>query len=115
MKPIFLLAAILIASSAFAQEADHAPAAEQCQADQRLWLATLEMPDNSGAQNTSLSTLHSWAVEMRSCIDVDPANNVKYLNTLSETTFVQVMRLSNFLRRHNLTRQFAAEDAAGKR
>jgi hypothetical protein len=45
----------------------------------------------------------------------DPNNFWKYYNTRGEISSERVIRLVDFLDRHNLTDQFKAEDAAGKR
>jgi hypothetical protein len=51
----------------------HAPAVEQCRADQRLWLSKLEEPDAVSIANVSFLELGGWASEMLDCSDADPA------------------------------------------
>jgi hypothetical protein len=90
----------------------HAPTVAQCQADQRLWLSDLEEPHNS---LPVYAVLGQWNVEMSVCETVDPDNFWKYYNTRGEISSERVIRLVDFLDRHNLTDQFKAEGAAGKR
>jgi hypothetical protein len=52
---------------------------------------------------------------MSVCETVDPDNFWKYYNTRGEISSERVIRLVDFLDRHNLTDQFKAEGAAGKR
>jgi phage-related protein len=59
--------------------------------------------------------LAKWGHEMRQCQRVDPEHQSKYYNTSSEVDATQMGRLLDFLERHNLYRQFLAEDEAGKR
>ena len=115
-KMFVLMLAVLFPFSGtkwMAQDVEHAPTVAQCQADQRLWLAQLER--DGGTDAVSFRTLRLWGNEMTECADVDPPNSFRYLNTLSETAFVQILRLQDFLVRHNITDQFYAEDEAGKR
>ncbi len=49
------------------------------------------------------------------CLAVDPANHWKYYNTMSESDAEVASRLIKFVNRHDLWKQFIAEDAAGVR
>jgi hypothetical protein len=113
MKTLLLAVAILIAVPALGQEVKHAPTAAQCQADQRLWLSTLE--SNHGFEDVRMPTLVAWEHEMSQCQAVDPPNNIKYYNTWGEGKAEESLRERDFITRHGFYDQFIAEDAAGKR
>ena len=112
MKYFWLLVlAIIPFNSLASQEVQHAPTVEQCRADQRLWLTE--------AQETYVPApfmeLHNRNKEMIQCETVDPYESNHYYNTLGETNAEKVIRLHDFIDRHNLGSQFVAEDAQGKR
>jgi hypothetical protein len=99
-----------------AQEVKHAPTVEQCRADQRLWLSKMAEPNGKGTADVSYKEVKGWVGEMVYCSKkVDPAFGFEYLNAQSEAEATSALRLENFLFRHNLLRQFLAEDAQGKR
>ena len=64
---------------------------------------------------SALIELNVWALEMSDCYDVDPQFAWQYYNTLGETSIYEVIRLRDFLNRHNLDGQFLADDAQGQR
>jgi hypothetical protein len=103
---------LLLVRSLLAQEVKHAPTVEQCQADQRLWLAKLE---GSAGASPDFVTLEHRSQEMDDCISVDPANHAKYYNVESEILAAQAQRLLSFISRHELYDKFIEEDKAGKR
>jgi hypothetical protein len=116
MKIAILLAAILLPGFAnLAQE--HAPTAEQCDADLRLW----------ASQASTLDKLPYKEVEAR---EQEMFNCGGSVNSQTQQGFIKAKsydsasnlyrgemgeRLSDFLVRHNLIEQFLAEDAQGKR
>jgi len=53
--------------------------------------------------------------EMDACEKVDPPNRLRYYNTPCEMDSEQGERLSHFIIRHGLNKQFMEEDAAGQR
>jgi len=110
---LILCIGLLFTRKAHVQEVKHAPTVEQCQADQRLWLAKLE--GTSEAMPEDYRTLQGWFMEMRECKNVDPDNGRSYMNVCSEIDAELVMRLEKFLDRHGLYIQFIEEDKAGKR
>lgn len=92
------------------QTLEHAPTVEQCQADQKIWLTEMTQSNDQ-----SFSTLGQRFTEMRQCIELDPAHNTRYYNTGSQALYLQALRETDFLTRHNLYDQFIEEDAEGKR
>ena len=109
----FLILAVLMTASVTGQ-VEHAPTVAQCQADQRLWLATIEESKDS-ERNPAFLVLTKWDREMTDCEKVDPDNRVKYYCTGAEIAALREVRLLNFLARHDLFPKFIEEDAAGKR
>ena len=115
LKQVVIVAAVLMWANVASPKIEHAPTVEQCQADQRLWLATLE--NASARVAVKVETLMAWDREMLQCYAVDPSalNSVKYLNTSEEAGELVQTRFINFLARHHLYEQFESEDAAGLR
>jgi hypothetical protein len=114
MKRLLVLASLILTASLIGQ-VEHAPTVAQCQADQRLWLARLESAEGKDITLPSMSVLRVWRKEMKDCESVDAENYWKYFNTKSELWVEEVIRLQDFVDRHGLSREFEAEDAAGKR
>jgi hypothetical protein len=110
MKHCLFLGCLILTASV-AGQVTHAPTADECQADQRLWLSQIE-GDNS---KLSFDVLRQMAGEMDKCYEVDPPNQRKYYGTMSEASAAMAARLSKFIQRHQLWKQFEEEDAAGKR
>jgi hypothetical protein len=109
-------------------QVQHAPTLAQCRADEHLW--TVELTEYYRAETDTLTNgtinhsslagisfkeLNERAVEMGSCIAVDPANTERYSNVGMGLTAITGDRFGHFLLRHNLMNQFLDEDAAGKR
>lgn len=108
----------LVATLAYArprQAVEHAPTVAQCQADQRLWMSKLEVPNGGGLLDIPYDTLMAWVHEMGDCEEVDPDWGDKYRNVAHETIARMAARFRDFVWRHNLYDQFIQEDAAGKR
>lgn len=121
-RSIILAAMVLLFSvSSSTQDVEHAPTAQQCQADQALWMSKLEESSSpsSGwahsANDVASRTLVIWSGEMNDCFAVDPDNKQKYLDTTEHIFAVMGARQADFLIRHNLIKQFFDEDDAGKR
>lgn len=104
---------VSLASGQPAQNVEHAPTVEQCQADQAYWFSKLEQ--THGTNDVTYDTLQGWHREMDKCLAVDPANHWKYYNTMSESDAEVATRLMKFVNRHSLWQQFLDEDTAGKR
>jgi hypothetical protein len=115
MKGLVILGVILSASFVAGQgQIEHAPTVARCQADQRLWLAQLEVDARSNTLPT-VDVIRTWSSGMMKCEDVDAANRLKYYDTESEIITERMLRLEHFLDRHDLWQKFKAEDAAGVR
>lgn len=119
MKNAFLVLALLFVIPASNQQ--HAPTAEQCLADARIW--SHQAPDHAAA--LPYQELNAREAEMQNChievfnIDYMTKENAtldfaytsfsrKYLNE-------QRSRLVDFLARHKLDDEFSKEDSEGKR
>jgi hypothetical protein len=114
IKTVVLLALVLSLGSVTTKpQVEHAPTVAQCEADQRLWLSKLE--DDRGVDDVKFHTLEAWQREMTDCKEVDPTNNNKYINVMSEAEAELSRREFDFIARHGLTEQFIAEDEKGKR
>jgi hypothetical protein len=112
MKRLWLLLVIAVPLQFIHAQAQHAPTVEQCRADQKLLLSKL----NSNERTlVSYKEMDGWFLEMQNCISVDPENQLRYYNTMSETSAMLNMRMQSYLKRHNHWDQFLAEDAQGKR
>jgi len=68
-----------------------------------------------GGADVSFKELNGWKGEIIECEDIDPEFRNRYLNTRLETRAAEIVRFSDFIDRHQLWRQFLAEDAQGKR
>jgi hypothetical protein len=103
---------LLLVASSLSQ--NHAPTAEQCRADQRLWQSQVDdMPEE--ISKVLFQTLTDRGHEMADCIVVDGSYWESYSHTAVALHIQQSRRLMHFLERHKLLKQFVAEDAAGKR
>jgi hypothetical protein len=76
-----MLGFFFLLTGSIAGQVEHAPTIAQCQADQRLWLSKIE---ENPKQLPSFTVLNKWKNEMNDCQSVDPSNQLKYYNTLSE-------------------------------
>jgi|ERR1022692_267786 hypothetical protein len=115
MKPFLTFLVVLTSTvgQGANQDVKHAPTAEQCQADQRLWLSRLEAGNSSKLPDITI--ISKWNREMSDCETVDPNNKGKYSNTGAEIDAEEVGRMTDFLARHDLWAQFQTEDTAGQR
>src|SRR6516164_658891 len=103
MKQLWLLLAIAIPlQSIDAQEMKNDPTVEQFRAHQQLWLSKLLQPYDAGVATVHYKELGGWAEEMLACSDVDTARQGWYFETRSVTNLRQIMRLQDFIKRHNL-------------
>jgi hypothetical protein len=113
MKTLWLLLLMVIPLQlVHSQEAKHALTVEQCRADQKLVLSRLKSNERT---LVSYKEMDGWFLEMQNCISVDPENQLRYYNTMSETSAMLNMRMQSYLKRHNHWDEFLAEDAQGKR
>jgi hypothetical protein len=110
MKSILILSFFVLA--AVGQDVQHAPTVAQCQADQRVWSSELE---DDTYPKPDIDVLQKWTREMRDCKKVDPEHKFEYYNTVAEIDSEELLRMVNFLNRHDLLADFKTEDASGKR
>jgi hypothetical protein len=120
-----LLGLVGTAPAVEAQEVQHAPTVEQCRADQKIWLNKVkklwqaEQKSDAASiilqESISLKDLTDWGLEMIDCQGQDPQFFDLYYKTSAEITFAETRRIKKFLERHDLYKQFEAEDAQGKR
>ena len=117
MKKAILV--ILLCGTALAQE--NSPSAQQCVADANRWyLINLDQP---ALDALSFEELGRRAAEMQACAASGaPTPHFRenplmedYPNIRSIYDNQQGQRTAHYLKRHGLTREFLAEDAAGKR
>ena len=100
------------------QQVEHAPTAQQCQADQAVWGDKLDASAEDWGhtvKDTTALTIIAWGTEMGSCRIVDPANYSKYLYVQERGLLVLGSRKAHFMNRHDLNKQFFDEDTAGQR
>lgn len=108
----------------------HAPTAEQCQADAKVWgnqsdendymkaegeHINLGIPDESLINKLPVTQVAARMYEMGTCGDVDPGNQAQYTNVANFYLGVEAAREMSYLKRHALWQQFLAEDADGLR
>ena len=111
MKRLLVVGCLVLTASLTGQ-VEHAPTVAQCQADQRLWFSKLE---NLSQPLPKFDVLSEWDKEMADCSEVDPTNHWKYYNIRGEIGATNVVRMRNFLERHQLWNKFLYEDEAGER
>ena len=117
MKRTILILALLTSLAALGQETHHAPTAEQCKADATVWFNQhLITPTVDDA--LSFRELSARESEMADCLDVLESSSTDRNHAYEVGTSYGLMigkREANFLKRHNLIRQFEKEDAQGAR
>lgn len=107
-----LALAVFVLTASVTAQVEHAPTVAQCQADRRLWFSQLE---GESANEPMFAVLIKRGAEMEDCEQVDPDNELHYFNTRAEINAVELGRMTDFIQRHNLLKQFIEEDVAGKR
>jgi hypothetical protein len=117
MKGIILVLTLLAGIAVAGQEVPHAPTAEQCKADATVWFNQhLVTPTVDDA--LSFRELSAREKEMADCLDVLEPSSTDRRHAYEVGTSYGLMigkREANFLKRHNLIRQFEKEDANGAR
>jgi hypothetical protein len=118
--PLFLLVSAPAKSQ---DQIEHAPTPEQCRADAAAW----DIPEHFIFEHDAfekLVTLHSDASarvldarrgELAECEKTDKLHATRY--SLGATAYVvaEMIRLGDFMHRHNLMDEFYKEDDQGKR
>jgi hypothetical protein len=90
-------------------QVEHAPTVEQCRADYAVWNVTIGEPANS------YNTIAAQVVEMNACFHVDSSRSIQYLDFQNAGNVDAANRLQDFVTRHDLMKQFLAEDSKGLR
>jgi len=90
MKYFVAASVPLLGSMAVEQDVKHAPSAEQCRTERRLWLDKVESDTTFDA--VSFSELTSRIREMHDCKSVDSDQQSRYYHTAGEIGFGRLMR-----------------------
>jgi hypothetical protein len=119
-----LLPLFLLCSLSMAGQADHATIPQQCRADASAW----GVPGNFRAPGTvenmtvtainsptSARTLDARMSEMVECVKTDSWNSDRYAGAREAYMIAELARMSDYIKRHNLTDQFYQEDEQGER
>jgi hypothetical protein len=118
------LISLIALLSMFSQSQEHRPALEQCRLDVTAYstLGSFAHPTATEleAQTHYMNRFPSSEIsrqtkEMEDCMDVDQGNHKNYEDVSLLLTSGTNNRYMQFLLRHDLWKQFVAEDAQGKR
>jgi hypothetical protein len=115
-------------ASLVASQIEHAPTPDQCRADADAWgiptpalLVNTEQQfalfSNATAHDASLTAnmLDARMKELSQCMRTDKVNSMRYAEANRAYAIAQLVRMASFMKRHNLTEQFRAEDEQGQR
>jgi len=124
----FVLGAGQIEHIAAASQIEHAPTPEQCRADADAWgIPTPALLVNTEKQfalfananardgNLTANMLDARMKELSVCMRTDKVNSMRYAEANRAYVIAQLVRMASFMKRHNLTSQFLAEDEQGQR
>jgi len=125
---LFILPGVCQVEHVVASQIEHAPTPEQCRADADAWgiptpalLVNTEQQfalfSNGTARDTNLTAnmLDARMKELGQCLRTDKVNSMRYAEAARAYSIAQLVRMANFMKRHNLTSQFLAEDEQGQR
>ena len=113
---------------AAASQIEHAPTPEQCRADADAW--GIPMPallvnterqfalfqqGITGDKNLTANVLDARMKYLGQCMQTDKPNAMRYAEAARAYAIAKLVRMSNFMKRHDLTSQFLAEDEQGQR
>lgn len=110
-----------------AGQIEHAATPEQCRADSDAWgipkpalFSTEQRFDEFAAatardRSLTASTLDARMKEFSQCMRTDKVNSIRYAEAHRAYVIAQLVRVASFMKRHNLTSQFVAEDERGER
>lgn len=115
-------------ASPAASQIEHAPTPEQCRADADAWgiptpalFVNTEQQfnpfTNASARDASLTAkvLNARTAELSQCIRTDRPNFMRYAEADRAYAIAQLIRMGNYMKRHDLISQFLAEDEQGQR
>ena len=115
-------------ASPVAMQIEHAPTPEQCKADADAWgipTASVLFPNEAEFDRFSAATalnpnvtakeLEARMKQLSQCTRTDKTQDTRYAEANRAYAIASLLRFANFMKRHNLTEQFFAEDEQGKR
>src|SRR6516162_6665436 len=114
MKHAIGVIVLLLASQAMGQAIKHDPTVEQCRTESYLWDKDWDSNHRYATQQ-SIVDIEARGNELLDCYRIDKDYNNWYLAVMNAGQNEIKLRAEHFFLRHKLERQFAAEDAAGKR
>jgi len=113
---------------AAASQIEHAPTPEQCRADADAWgipTAGVLVPNEQEFARLSTATaldpsvtakmLDARMKQLTQCTRTDSNQSTRYTEANQAYAIAGLLRMANFMKRHNLTSQFLAEDEQGQR
>ena len=113
---------------AAASQIEHAPTPEQCRADADAWgipTAGVLVPNEQQFARLSTATaldpsvtakmLDARMKQLSQCMRTDSTFSTRYSEANRAYVLADLVRIANFMKRHNLTPQFLAEDEQGQR
>ena len=127
LLPLFLLFVIPMTG-----QIEHAPTPQQCRADVNSW----EVPNANasywneeefsnfvtrvvGDHSLTAKEIDAREAELNQCLKTDQslltANPTRYIQARRAYSIAELVRMADYLKRHNLTGQFYEEDEQGKR
>lgn len=114
--------------TAAARQIEHAPTPEQCRADADAWgiptagglLRNEEqfnklMSSTANDRNLTAKMMDARMRQFSQCMRTDNMQDTRYAEAATAYTNAYMVRVVNFMKRHNLTEQFLAEDQQGQR
>jgi hypothetical protein len=122
MKAFLIVSLVILSAVANSQE--HPPALEQCRLDVDMYKKFGDFAHPTDAEFKAerdyleqfpLSEISRRVVEMEGCMEVDRAHQKDYADVSILLEAARGKRYMHFLIRHDLWKQFVAEDAQGKR
>ncbi len=118
LLPLFLLFVIPMTG-----QIEHAPTPQQCRADVNSWEVPKEFSNFVtrvvGDHSLTAKEIDAREAELNQCLKTDQslltANPTRYIQARRAYSIAELVRMADYLKRHNLTGQFYEEDEQGKR
>jgi hypothetical protein len=127
-KARFLLPLVLLFVIPITAQVEHALTPEQCRADADVWgvpKATAQTLNDYEFRNLTGDTAHSPTItakklnaridELSMCMRTDPTQSFRYEEGSRAFNIAILLRLGEFVSRHQLMNQFYQEDDKGQR
>lgn len=125
---VLLIPGVCQSEHVVASQIEHAPTPEQCRADADAWgiptptlLVNTEQQFNRLSSATALdksltaNIMDARMKELSVCMRTDKINSPRYAEANRAYAVALLLRMANFMQRHNLTDQFRKEDEQGQR